>query len=524
VKVPLWAVTLVLAAAQPGAALAGDWYVDVTNPNCPGSGSPNDPFCAIQDGIAAAANGDTVHVAPGTYVENIDFVGKAIAVVGTGGSAVTTIDGNQAGSVVTFQSGEAAGSVLDGFTITRGIGTDLGGWLVGGGIYCDGSSPTITDSAIVANGYWLSGTEWGGGIYCKDASPTITDSTIAGNLCDGIQPNGGGIYCENSFPMIERTAIVGNTAVGYWGSYLTGAGGGIFCLASSPTITHSTIGGNTAGYIGGGVWMVSSAPVITDSSITGNFAGFGGGILCWASSPALVRVTLSGNVVSWSPGGGGIYSTVSAPTITDSILWANRDWSGGSDEIWTDGQVKVGYSDVQGGWSGTGNIDMDPLFVDPSNDDFRLSPTSPCIDAGTPAAAPTGTDLGGGPRFLDGDLDRGMRVDMGAHEFAHVQLAVTGTPTPGGQLTFDTTGTAGLGFVRLLGVADGEVLLRPFGPLFLDLASPWMLIDSGVIPNQTIGTIPPGIVTPLTLVFQDVAIDAVSGAGNTSNPVSVIIQ
>ena len=71
----------------------------------------------IQAGIDAATNGDTVLVAPGTFVENINFIGKAITVESSGGPSVTIIDGAQRSSVVTFNNGETLASVLSGFTI-----------------------------------------------------------------------------------------------------------------------------------------------------------------------------------------------------------------------------------------------------------------------------------------------------------------------------------------------------------------------------------------------------------------------
>ena len=76
----------------------------------------------IQAAINAASNGDTVLVAPGTYRENINFMGKAITVTSSGGPSVTTIDGGAAGSVVTFSSNEGTNSVLSGSTITNGLG------------------------------------------------------------------------------------------------------------------------------------------------------------------------------------------------------------------------------------------------------------------------------------------------------------------------------------------------------------------------------------------------------------------
>src|ERR1700738_4343800 len=74
----------------------------------------------IQAGINAAVNGDTVLVSPGTYVENINFLGKAITVASAKGPKVTIIDGNKKDSVVIFNHQETTASVLSGFTIQNG--------------------------------------------------------------------------------------------------------------------------------------------------------------------------------------------------------------------------------------------------------------------------------------------------------------------------------------------------------------------------------------------------------------------
>ena len=130
-----------------------------------------DNYPTIQDAIDAAVDGDTVIVRAGTYVENIDFLGKAITVKSEQGPAATTIDGNSTNTVVTFQSGETLDSVLDGFTITNGSASH------GGGIYCGGydSSPTIMNNIISFNGKY--------GIYCSlpESSPEIAHNDVYGN-------------------------------------------------------------------------------------------------------------------------------------------------------------------------------------------------------------------------------------------------------------------------------------------------------------------------------------------------------
>src|SRR5688572_28779928 len=96
----------------------------------------------IQSAINLATNGDEIRVAPGTYIENLNFLGKAIRVTSEQGPQVTTIDGNQSGSVVVFVSGEGPQSMLSGFTIKNGNAA-FGGAYRGGGIRIQNSSPTI---------------------------------------------------------------------------------------------------------------------------------------------------------------------------------------------------------------------------------------------------------------------------------------------------------------------------------------------------------------------------------------------
>jgi hypothetical protein len=167
-------------------------------------------YPTIQDAIDAASGGDTVLVAPGTYVENIDFTGKAITVTSEQGVDVTIIDGNQAGSVVRCGSGEGLDSVLDGFIITNGSGTyDPGekGYF-GGGICNNSSSPTVTNCIFSGNGAGGGGIMgFGGGMCNYSSSPTVTNCTFSSNSADfggffGSGGNGGGMCNLTSSPYI----------------------------------------------------------------------------------------------------------------------------------------------------------------------------------------------------------------------------------------------------------------------------------------------------------------------------------
>ncbi len=276
-----------------------------------------DDYETIQEGIDASFSGDTVRVASGTYVENIDFSGKNIVLRSwflddgdTSFISSTIIDGNQSGSVVTFVNGEDNTAIITGFTIQNGLATD------GGGIYCrDNSSPTIIYNTISGNS-----ADRGGGIRLTlNSDAIITSNTINGNSADG----GAGIHCTaNSNPMIEYNIINGNSAE-QWG-------GGLYCSLNNPTISNNTISGNSVYWSGGG------------------------GICCWESSPVITNTILWGNSAPFDPEIS--LHAISSPVIT--------------------------YSDVQGGWEGEGNIDCDPMFCNPENDNFYLNAASCCVGAG----------------------------------------------------------------------------------------------------------------------------------------------
>ena len=341
---------LLLSVLIPGALLAATVYV------------PSDAS-SISNAIAGVTDGDTVVVEPGTYHEHgIDFLGKGIVVTGPDPEdsltvAATIVDGDAAGSVFMFQTGEDSSSVLNGLTITNGLSS------------------------------------LGGGVYCDAASPTISRNIIRNNSAPGLQPDGrgGGIFSFNSQAIIRENIIAFNSS--------GNKGGGIMADSSSPLIVNNVLRENISYLSGGAIRVYESAARIHNHLIVGNHTDYhGGGISTHVSSAtAIVNNTLVGNSVDYSGGGGGVTSTGN-PEIINCIVWGNSPKS-------IDGGPTVSYSDIEGGFSGAGNIGLDPLFFEPFDGSYQVQPGSPCVDSGDPtiedACLPPG--LGG------------TRSDMGAY-------------------------------------------------------------------------------------------------------------
>jgi parallel beta-helix repeat protein len=241
------------------------------------------------------------------------------------GRDTTVIDGDGGGRVIQISSGIDSATLISGFTVRNGYLTGINDH--GAGIFCENSSPTITNNVIVGNR--VGGAAFGGGIVCLgSSSPIIAGNIVSdngGGAHDGVR--GGGIACSDS----SAPLIIGNTISG---NYATVAGGGIYCIGNSrPMITNNIIIDNATGecmcgWIGGGIACdYGSAPVITANTITGNYANFGGGIGCDSSEPFIDDNNITGNT-GYCAGGiycQGLSSTISNNTVSNDTA----SWDGG---------------------------------------------------------------------------------------------------------------------------------------------------------------------------------------------------
>jgi hypothetical protein len=358
-------------------------------------------YATIQQAINDSNDGDMVIVAPGTYQENINFLGKNIVVTSTDPNdpevvAATIISpklktrGNVSsiGSAVTFENGESPEAVLAGFTITRGYGT--------------------SSTAIPEEPYLF----WGAGIYCLNSSPTITCNVITGNNgpieMEGNDPEqlkigyGGGIGCLESGAIINRNIIKDNSAY---------AGGGIMTYMGDPKICNNLIYGNSAIYGGGIVFfgghLINNTIVRNDASLGG-----GGGIagnLFMSCEQGVEQIFILNNNICNAKSGGGVFLDEGC---SDFVFAFNNIW-GNLPGNYIGIDMNIGQIIYDGSADMTdldGNISQNPCF----RENYSIASYSPCFDAGDPnyVAYPWQRDIDGEYAVM------GVRVDIGADEVA----------------------------------------------------------------------------------------------------------
>ncbi len=385
----LWSLVVLLSSLEDTAATT--WYVDASIESSGDGRSWPTAFKNIFEGVGASSDADTVVVAQGTYTENISFGGKNISLTSTDPLdplivAATVIDGNHVGPVVAFSGTEDETCLLSGFTITNGWHEENGGGIRGG--WHEVSTKARIENNIIAGNRagWF-----GGGV--SNCGGIVRNNRIEGNQATC----GGGLYCCDG--LVVNNLITGNLAV---------SGGAL--ARCHGTIESCMIAANAAGDRGGGIENCQGT--IQNNAILGNSSYAGGAI---AESDGLIgNNTIVGNRADY---GGGLHACNGA--VVNCVIWSNLALDG----LQVRATAPPRHSCIQDWDSGLGNINTDPLFLDIDgpddnldtweDNDLRLSPDSPCIDAGANfywMGWPI-RDRDGNSRLANGT------VDIGCYEF-----------------------------------------------------------------------------------------------------------
>jgi parallel beta helix pectate lyase-like protein len=375
-------------------------YAQTWNIHQDGSGDA----ATIQAGIDSAAGGDTVLVGPGTYYENIDFLGKDVVLLAKHGPEVTTIDGSRAAdSVVKLGTGESRAAVIEGFTITGGRGTAKysGNSVRGGGVMCYRSSPTIRGNRIVGNT-----AHTGGGLAVGDGDivsprpfPLIEGNLFADNISDG---NAGALLIEHADVIVRKNVFRRNSCVSDGGAIRLYLGEGSAELINNEFIE------NEARDKGGALLIVVPPQLTLPITVEGNLflrnssfasegggSGSGGAIWVYGASGTIIRnntIVSNRGVDETVSGGGGILmeSTSSGLTIEFNIVALNEGGGIscrydvatplGRNLLWMNSNADIGGpgSTCPQDWISS-QLVADPVFCNPATDDYRVSSTSPAL-------------------------------------------------------------------------------------------------------------------------------------------------
>ena len=391
-----------------------------------------DAFTSLQEAlsVARASGGQITEIwvaggvyAPGTsrfstfeLIEGVELYGGFAGVethlsqrvLGTNTSLLTGNIGNiftnsdNSYQVVTAD-GLSINTVMDGFTISGGN--------------ANGNVPR----------------EAGGGFYAEDSSVWVRNCIFEYNRAQ----RGGAVVVDQANgivgPYFDDCTFRFNTAEAEGGAirYYGGPGGffaPVLVINRSKFIENVTDGDGGGLFAGGDAWLYNCLFV-------GNSATNSSGAIRAISAGTDLNLRNCTIVSNFSSNGSGGARADSGARydVRNSILWGNSGplamVIAARNLFSPDGSSSVTYSTVETGGSpltGSGNRSMTPGFFDydgPNNirgdfDDqlWLASPSSSALDAALNSDAPSGTDLAGNPRIVDGNLNGLATVDMGAYE------------------------------------------------------------------------------------------------------------
>ena len=252
-------------------------------------------------------------------------------------------------------------------------------------IYAQGSTINLDNQAeLFDNEAGISGSGSGGGAYLDDSDLLGDRASIRFNSAGTY---GGGVYATNSslvdMDLGEYSCLQTHCSQISWNT-ATSYGGGVYSSESSVDLRNTFIENNTGTY-GGGVYAYNTSNVYIYNSLfaRNNATSNIGDALRLNSNVNLYGSgnTFAYNNASGTANGRAIDLATSNLSLSCSIIW------GHTTSINVAGQ-DVTYSDIQGGYNGTGNVDVNPLFVSSVSQDYHLQTTSPVIDRCLSGASP----------------------------------------------------------------------------------------------------------------------------------------
>ena len=394
--------------------------------------------------LAAAAPGDVIEIAPGTYpVPATLAVRKPVRLRGrnAGEPPVLEASGPNPHRVLLLAH---PGAVAEGLVLRGGNANDGGGARVesgtlvrcrleanqaaffGGGAYVVAPGLvrqctfTSNDSGDCGGGAWLepgaraedclfysnTATNRGGAVYLRPLA-VAADSSFTGNRAG----EGAGAYAEGG--VAERCRFERNIA--------TSRGGGML-LASSSRAEFCRFIGNQAALRGGGAELEGATALFRTNLVTGNQSANGAGV--WAGAGNIQFCTLADNTASGA--GGGLHLQAAARGHSLIVYYnqapAQADLSAQAGSL-------LEYSCASMLPTGTSGTTSPPRFRNRAGGDYRPGWESPCVDTGHPTDVPA-TDLDFYPRVRNGDTDGVARADMGALESGLLRYVDKLAPAP----------------------------------------------------------------------------------------------
>ncbi len=370
-------------------------------------------------------------VTVGVFLGYTSIAGAAVRYVkpaasGTGDCATwanactlpSALDGAQSGDQIWVMSGTYAPLALKN-------GVKIIGGFAGWETTASQSDPTTNLSII----------DGGGTAQCVTGSDNSPSTVVRGftirNGRDTGDEGGGGMVLNNSSALIVQ-CIFENNKAGYFGGAVSVRGTGSPHFVNCIFRNNGDANGSNP-LAGGAVFASGGSSNFTNCLFHGNKAGEAGAILVRSGAPTFINCTLVNNHATITYGG-AFYDQDGRIKFRNCILWGNSTTRGVgyADQGYSGsgGTTQITYSNVQGGWVGTGNINADPLFQYPESKDYKLQSGSPCKDVGENVALPQ--DVGN----LDWDMDTDEMlpldlalfnriwngiVDMGAYEYFEIE-------------------------------------------------------------------------------------------------------